>query len=601
MKITENNINTKESYALERNDFIIQRVSRKFVISSVISMVFLYAASLVDTLIVGIFLGEGGLAAMSLVSPVYLIYYTVGATIGIGANAVASRTVGKGNMNEYRKIFTCTFILIFSFVIVMTVLSYSFIDGLVLLLSGKAADTSAELVKQYLIYYIPGGGLTLLAYIPLYFLKTEGKPKVSSRLFTLSAIINVVLSWLFMSPVFDMGIAGASLATSISYLTIDLIGFTYLLSSSKELRFVKKSVEKARVKEMLIAGMPSGLSNLLESAQILMINMLLIGIGAASLLPCYTIVRNIMGVQNSIIVGISSALIPLIGVFFGEHDHENERSVMRLSKKLGVAVMIVLIALTCVFYKPLFLLFGVTDASIITEGGWALPLACSGLVAGYINALYTSYLTATNREGFATALVSLRTFGLLALFGIPLAFTVGSKGIWLSFSLAELGTLLSYIIIRNIIRRRNENLDRYLLDTSLEREGDISFSVRNEVEDIVAASQSCSSYCEEHSIDMRRCMRVSLAIEELLTFLIGNCFGADQMKYIDVRVCKLGEEVMVRFRYVGEVFDPVTFYADNSENLEMSEELLGLKMIFKSARLVDFRQILGANNLLIMF
>jgi len=599
--MSENNVSTTEQYSLERNDLNMKKLMSKFVVSSVISMVFLYAASLVDTLIVGIFLGEGGLAAMSLVSPVYLIFYTVGATIGLGANAVASRAVGRGSMEEYRKVFTCASILLLSFVVLMTASGYLFIDEIVLLLCGDAAETSAELVKQYLLYYIPGGSLVLLAYIPLYFLKTEGKPKVSSRLFTLSAIINVVLSWLFMSPVCNMGIGGASLATTISYLVIDSIGIVYMLVTSKELRFVKGSLEIKRIKETVIAGVPSGLTNLLESAQILMINRLLIGIGAAALLPCYTIVRNIMGLQSSVIVGISSALIPLIGVFFGEHDHENERSVMGMSNKLGVAVMTVLVLSLCLLAKPLFELFGVTDAAIISEGCWALPLASAGLVAGYLNAMYISYLTAINREGFATLMVSLRTFAVLAVFAIPLAFIAGSKGVWLSFTLAEAGTLLLYIIIRNAIRKKDPNLDRLLLDTSLEREGDISFSVRNAVEDVVNASQYCSGYCDEHNVDMRRSMQVSLAIEELLTFLIGNCFGEDQTKYVDVRVCKLNDEVMVRFRYVGEVFDPVSFYKENSDNEEMSEELLGLKMIFKSARLAHFWQVLGANNLVMMF
>jgi len=601
MKIKEKNDNKHGEYSLERNDSNIGKVARRFVVSSVVSMVFLYATSLIDTLIVGIFLGENGLAAMSLVSPVYLIYYTVGATIAIGANAVASRTVGRGNMDEYRKVFTGASILIAAFVTVMTAAGYLFIDELVMLLSGAEASASAELVKQYLVYYIPGGGFTLLAYIPVYFLRTEGKPDVSSRLFTLSAVMNICLSWLFMSPLCSMGIGGASLATTISYFIVAVIGFVYLFKNSKELRFARHSLEKKRVREIFVAGVPNGLSNLLESAQILMINRLLIGIGAASLLPCYTIVRNIMGVQNSVIVGISSALLPLIGVFFGEHDHVNTRSVMRLSARAGTAVIAVLVLIVCLLVKPLFALFGVTDAAIIAEGCWALPLACVGLIAAFLNSLYISYLTAINKELFATVLVVLRTFVMLALFAVPLAFIMGSKGVWLSFSAAEVAALLTYIVIREIIRRKNSNIDSFLLDTGLEREGDISFSVRNDVEDIVAASKSCSDYCEEHDIDMKRCMRVCLAIEELLTFLIGNCFGGDQEKYVDVRACKIGEEVMLRFRYVGEVFDPVTFYEDNSSNDEMSEELLGLKMIFKSAAFVNFRQTLGANNLIIMF
>lgn len=589
--------------ALIRNNFFINGVSRKFVVTSIISMIFLYAGSLVDTLIVGAFLGEAGLSAMSLVSPVYLIYYTVGATVGIGASIVASRVIGNGKADEYRSIFSCAFYILFGSAILMTVLGYIFLDPFSRFLSGTSDAATVKLVKDYLAFYIPGGGLTLISYIPLYFLKTDGKPKISSRLFSLSAIMNVIFSWLFMSPVCNMGIGGASLATTISMGSVAIAGIIILLRGSKELKLVKikDCMNGKTVKNMVLAGIPNGLTNLLESAQILMINMLLINIGKSNLLPCYTVLRNVMGLQNSVIVGMSSALLPLIGVFFGERDFASERLVMRLSKKVGLYVMIPLVAFSCLLAGLLARLFGVSDKTIITEVWFAMPLACIGLIAGYLNALYTSYLTAVKREWTATFLVAVRTFGLLAFFAIPLAFTVGSKGIWLSFSLCEGAALLLYCLIRNTIRRKNPNYDKYLLDTSLERDGDISFSVKNNLDDVVEASRCCSEYCEEHGVDMKRCMKVSLAIEELLAFLAQNCFEESENVYIDVRVCKFEEEVMLRFRYVGKIFDPVNFYEENSDNLDMSEDLLGLKMIFKSATLTRFSQTLGANNLMIMF
>lgn len=597
----ELNTDTENNYSLSKNDFFIKKVTGKFIVNSVISTLFVFLGSFIDTLLVGIFLGDKGLSAMSLVSPVYLIFYTVGATIGIGGSILASRVLGGGKIKEYRKIFSCAFYILVLAAVIMTVVGYLLLDPFSRFLSGGSDEHTVRLVKDYLTYYIPAGAFTLVSYIPLYFLKTDGRPQLSLRLFSLSAIINVVLSWLFMSPIFNMGIGGASLATAISMGTVALLGLILLLCRSTELKLVRKCFDLKTVKNIVIAGVPNGLSNLLESAQILMINMLLLGIGEGRLLPCYTVLRNIMGLQNSVIIGMSSALLPLIGVFFGERDFESERLVMKLSKKLGITIMIPLIVVACVLAGVSSRAFGVSDYAVIIESYWAMPLACVGLVAGYINALYTSYLTAVKREWTATLLVALRTFGLLAVFAVPLAFLVGSKGIWFSFSLGEGGTLLAYLLIRYILQHKNTNLDKYLLDTSLEKDGNISFSVKNDVDDVVNASRQCSEYCEEHGVDMKRCMKVCMAIEELISFLSANCFGTDQKKYIDVRVCKIDEEVMLRFRYIGKIFDPINFYEENSDNLDMSEDLLGLKMIFKSATLSDFRQTLGTNNLIIMF
>ncbi len=601
----------KSSYSLSKNDFFIKSLSGKFIFSSVISVMFVYAGSLIDTILVGLFLNETGLSAMSLVSPVYLIFYTVGATVGIGGSILAGRALGKEDAEEYRRIFTCSTLVLALGCALMCALGFLFLDEIAALLCGDITDGRVGLVKDYLRSYIPGGGATLLSYVPLYFLKTDGRPKTSSRLFTLSAVVNVVFSWLFLSPVFDMGIAGAGLATSISMILVTVLGFIYtlrgsLLSRKKnfrtELRFVKSSLSLPRLFDTVIAGLPNGLTNLLSSARILLINMLLIAIGAPLFLSCFTVMRNIFDVLNSIIIGISSAIIPMVAVFFGERDYDGTRAVMKLAKRIGPAFMIPLIILTSLLSEPLFRLFGVSDPTLINEGRFALPLAIFGLVAAYFNALFTGYLTSVGRAGFATLLVTLRLFGFLAVFAVPLSFTVGSLGIWVSFSLSEIATLTVFFIIRHILRRKNSSLDPDLLDKSLEPEKDLTFSVRNKTEDITAGAEQISVFCEENGIDMKRAMRVSLALEEILVFLNEYCFDKDDDKtFTDVRVCKLEEEVLVRFRYVGKIYDIVSLYNDNTDNEKMEDALLGLKMISRSASTFYYKQTLGVNTLTVIF
>jgi len=590
-----------EKYSLLRNDFFVKRISGKFIFSSIISILFVYASSLIDTLLVGLYLHEDGLSAMSLVSPVYLVYYTVGATVGIGASIFASRALGKDDTEGYRKIFSCATYLLLAAALIMTALGYILFQPIITALCNGVTGYRRELVEGYMRYYIPGGGFTLLTYVPLYFLKTDGRPKVSSRLFTLSAIINVVFSWLFMSPLFNMGTGGASLATSISMGVVTVLGFIVMLNKKTELRLVKKCFSSKAIKEILVSGIPNGMNNLLNSARILLINTLIISTCSAALLPCYTVVRNVSDVLGSIIVGISSAIIPLVGVFFGERDYDGNRAVVRHAKKIGVLTMVPLVAVVCLIPSLLFSLFGITDTAIIEEGKIALPFACVGLVAAYINTLNIGYLTAIKHEAVATVLVVLRLFALLALVAFPLAYLFGSYGIWVSFSVAEVLTLISYLIINAVIRKKKPQYDRYLLDTSKEKDGNISFSVRNRLEDIVFATEQISKFCEDNDIDMRRSMRVSLAIEELLTFLNANCLSQDEKSYTDVRVCKLDDEVMVRFRYVGKSYDPVAYYKSNEFNKELEEELLGIKMITKSASLVKYSKTLGANNLMFVF
>lgn len=594
--------NATEGNELLRNDYFIKRVARRFLINSVLSMVFLYAASMIDTLLVGAFLGEEGLGAMSLVSPVYLLFYTVGATLGTGGSISASQALGRGDVPRYKQLYTFSTVAVTAAAVLMCIIFYAFSTPILKLLSNGAGPEELAMARAYLLFYIPGGAMTMISYIPLYFLKTDGRPKASFALFAMSSLINIVLTWLFMSPAVNLGIAGAALATSISMAAVVAVGFIILPRRGSELRFVRLSaLEKGTLKRVSIAGVPNGLSNLMESARILLVNRLLLFIGAAAFLSCYTVVRNITDILSAVMIGISSAMLPLIGVFYGEEDYVSERQVFRIALKDGILMMLPPVVLVSVIPVPLFRLFGVTDAGVLTEGAWALPLASFGLIAAYVNTLYTGYLTAIKREKLATLLVVCRLFLILAVIAVCLAFTVGSKGIWLSLSLAEIATLLLFFAIRRGIRRKNPDLDRLLLDTSKQTGNDISFSVRNELSEIMYASEHIEGFCLSNDIDPKKSMKISLAIEEILTFLINYCVSRDAEYYTDIRVHKMENGVMMRFRYVGGIFNPLRYYTDNRENEQMQEDLLGLKLIIGSAVSTDFRQTLGANNLIIIF
>ena len=94
---------------LLRNDFFLRSIYSKYLIASVLAMLATSVAGMIDTVIVGRFLGETGLAAMSLVSPVYLIYYTIGAVIGMGGSIAANLAIGRNDYAAYRRIFTLAF------------------------------------------------------------------------------------------------------------------------------------------------------------------------------------------------------------------------------------------------------------------------------------------------------------------------------------------------------------------------------------------------------------------------------------------------------------------------------------------------------------
>ena len=271
---------------LQRNNYFLKTVYGKYVVASILAMLAASMSGMIDTVIVGRFLGETGLAAMSLVSPVYLFYYTIGAVIGMGGSIAANLYIGKNDYETYRQVFTLSFWMTAALCILTTSLALLCMDPLLQLLGGEGLVK--EYAADYLFWYVIGGSGTLFIYLPLNFLKSEGKPQASSRLFLLSGALNVMLTWLFMSPVCGMGMKGASIATGISMSLTAVIGLFLLFRKTSGTRLVKMRPTARMMGEILICGSPNGCNNLLNAWKILLMNGVLIQIGAAVYLAVFS-------------------------------------------------------------------------------------------------------------------------------------------------------------------------------------------------------------------------------------------------------------------------------------------------------------------------
>lgn len=93
---------------LRRNDFFLNRVYGKYLAASVLSMLATSVSGMIDTVLSGQFLGEDGLAAMSLAGSVGLVYFTVGAVIGMGGSIAGNLAIGRADYKRYRELFTLT-------------------------------------------------------------------------------------------------------------------------------------------------------------------------------------------------------------------------------------------------------------------------------------------------------------------------------------------------------------------------------------------------------------------------------------------------------------------------------------------------------------
>lgn len=584
---------------LKRNDFYIRTVYSKYLAASVLGILAANVSGMIDTVIVGRYLGETGLSAMSLVSPVYLFYYTIGAVIGMGGSIAANLYVGKNDYDTYRKIFNISLKLTLILCVITTAGGMLFLEQILNLLGGEGVIR--EYIREYLRFYLLGGSFTLLIYIPLNFLKMEGKPDTSSLLFLLSGGLNVVLTWLFMSPLFGMGIGGASIATGISMGVTSVAGLYILLTKTGNTRIVRTKMTGKLIREIVLCGSPNGCNNLLNAVRIFTVNAVILGIGAAVCLPAFAMVRSVSDLITGVITGAAAALMPMIGVYYGEKDWGSIRRVCRKALLIGGAVTFVLLVLIVVFREWICRLFHITGTEALQSSSAGLFFLAVSFLAAFFNLMLSGYFNTVKQPMLSNLILALRLF----VFLVPAVYFFGNQfgmnGVWFGFVAADFLTLAAIAGVIKVIQIRTPDLDRYLLDTTQEGDGEISFSVQNQIDDVMFASQKITEFCEETGVDMRKTMQLSLALEEMLTIIISACMDATKEQFIDIRIKKIRNDIMLRIRNTGKIFDPVKYYEENKDDEEMADQLLGIRIIAGSAKEIQFHETFGTNNLMIRF
>lgn len=189
----------------------------RLTIPAVIAQLITFLYNAVDRIYVAKIGGSGtdALAAIGVVLPVTLIVQAFANLLGLGGSPRASMKFGEGDEAEANKIFNTSVSLAFVTGIAIGALCFIFARNIV---KAFGCPPSAEdFAVRYLKIYSCGTLFVILAQGLNPFITAQGASLTAMLSVGIGALLNVALDPLFIF-VFDMGIAGASLATVLSSL-----------------------------------------------------------------------------------------------------------------------------------------------------------------------------------------------------------------------------------------------------------------------------------------------------------------------------------------------------------------------------------------------
>lgn len=422
-----------------------------FAVPTMIRMVFISMYSIVDGIVVSNFVGSVGLSAINIVYPVLNITMALAFMFGMGANALIGKKMGEGKLEDARSFLTLTVILNVSLVALLT-MGFFLIDEKIYMLMGSDAA-----LLPYCVEY----GNIMVAISPVWvmqvlfqsFLVTADKPKMGLCLSVVSGVLNVALDLIFVG-VFDMGLTGAALASSIGICIGGLIPLTVFLNKKNLLHFVKPVWVTRDVLKAMGNGASEMVVNLASAVTTALFNIQMMNLVGEKGVAAISAILYLQFVFVAIFIGFTSGLGPLVSYNYGAGNRDNIKKIFGFALKFTLIFSGAMVVAAEIFNRPLTMIFASKDPALaeLMIGGFAI-LAVSIFFSG-ICILASGFFTALN-NGKVSALISfMRTFALQAGALVLLPMIWGINGVWWTLPVSE--ALSAAIAVSLLIKYRKE-------------------------------------------------------------------------------------------------------------------------------------------------
>ncbi len=343
--------------------------------------------NVVDSLVVGNFIGQDALAAVS--SSGSLIFLMVGFFNGIfaGASVVVARFFGAGDEEGVRSAVHTTVAFGVAAGLLVTALGVLLTPTL-LVWMGTPQSVMPNSVAYFRTYF-SGVVFMVLYNTAAGIFQAVGDSRHPLYYLIASSLTNVALDLLFVA-VFHMGVEGAALATVLSQALSVCLGFYRLIHTQGVYRVRPRQVriQGPMLRRVLAMGIPSGVQNAIISLANVVVQSSINLYGAMAMAGCGAYAK-IEGFAFLPINAFVLALAMFIGQNLGAGEHRRARrgaafgivTCMALAELIGVAFYLLAPRLIALFNADAQVVaFGTQQARTITL--FYFLLALSHAVAG---------------------------------------------------------------------------------------------------------------------------------------------------------------------------------------------------------------------------
>ena len=336
--------------------------------------------NVVDRVYIG-HLGEGNslaLTGIGLTFPIVTLIMAFAGLFGMGGVPLFSMRRGAGDEEKAGKIIGNSFALLLLSSVILMGIGYQFSRPI--LFAFGASEDSYVYASQYLNIYLMGTACSMITTGMNGYINAQGFPKVGMLSIIIGAVTNIILDPIFIF-VFDMGVAGAALATVISQLISAIWVIRFLFGKQA---LVRVQIRNIRIrKDITKEIMKLGTSNFIMSGTNCLVqvacNSTLQSFGGDVYVGIMTVTNSVREIFSLPINGIVSGAQPVISFNYGAKEYKRVQSGIRFNTFAGAAYTLVAWLLVVAFPEFWFGVFS-DDVQMMEVGVGMLKLYFFGFV-----------------------------------------------------------------------------------------------------------------------------------------------------------------------------------------------------------------------------
>lgn len=384
-----------------------------YLVPSIIGLIAITTANLVDGAVVGNVIGPDALAAISLLIPYFTLLFGIALMLAIGGSVSAGKYIGEDNPQAASSVFSksliVTGLIALSFAILSTFGSHTLFSLL------GAPENLFNTMQSYFEVITWILILQLVTMVLYYFVRADGHPVLATTALVIGATTNIILDIVFVAYL-EWGIAGAAYATGISQVLQLTALSLYFRSKERTLSF---SFIQHNWREILTSaynGVSEFINEISAGIIIFLLNWLIISRLEVDGVAAFSVVNYLIFLSLMLAYGVADALHLLVSQNYGAQNFSRIRHF--LFTAFASVLTIGLLLVTTLLLAGDTIIQGFLDADqkhISSLSEQLILLIWPLFLVNGINIILSCYLTAIHKPNPSALIAASRTLILPAL------------------------------------------------------------------------------------------------------------------------------------------------------------------------------------------